>query len=677
MDLSQFKQKFITEAGDLLTGLDNILIKLEKEPLDKALIDEAFRIMHTIKGTSGMYGFDRIVEITHEIESLYDMVRSHQMQVSPMLVEITFASADHIRNLLSESETEEIINRHLKLKANINLIKSSSGIENSASMATEKISSKSETATWNILFYPNDELIKRCVNLIYTFQDLFALGTYQIQSSPFSQIGNDVWSIFLITDKSYDDIESALLFISDYCKIVKIADFNIFEPSAIDRREEEIRKAERASHRESVAPVPQRSKRKVSEMTQEVLQSLNETKDSGVKQQVLTSLNRIHVDTQKLDKLMYLVSELVTTKSELLLALQRNNEEKALDAAEKIEKLSKLFSNNALDIRLVSLHDMINRFKRLVRDLAKQLGKNIDFVTVGEDTELDKSIIDIIGEPIMHLIRNCIDHGIETPGKRLERNKPENGIIRFEATKEGNYVYITISDDGNGIDPAYIYQKAVEKGFIAEGTQLSEKEVFNLIFLPGFSTAQTLTDVSGRGVGMDIVLRKIQEIRGEITINSDREKGTSFTIKIQQTISIIDTLLVSSAGTTYAIPVEDIDACELEADEKMISSQSNLIVYNNQLIPFLNLRTSFSNGGLTTGREKIIVINRQNKYYAIVADTIIGEYQAVVKPLGKTFCNIKFLSGASILGDGSIALLLDTDKLRFEITSEVEHKNIN
>jgi len=676
MDLSQFKQKFIAEAGDLLNNLDTILVQLEKEPLNKSLNDEAFRIMHTIKGTSGMYGFDYIVEITHELETLYDLIRSHQMQLTPLLIEISFAAADHIRNLLSENISDDTINRHKNLKENINLIKKTTVAEDSEQTSKLNISSKSGISTWNILFYPNDELIRRCVNLVYTFQDLFALGTYKIQNSPFSETGSEVWNIFLITDKNYDEIESVLMFISEYCKIVKIADFDIFDPAAIHQRDEELKRIEDYQNK-AFTPISFEPKRKVSEITQEVLLSMGDSKDQSSKKQILTKSNLINVDAKKLDLLMYLVSELVTTKSELLLSLQQNNEEKAMGAAEKIDNLSKLFSNNALDIRLVSLNDMVNRFKRLVRDLAKQLNKKIDFVTIGEDTELDKSIIDVVGEPIMHLIRNCIDHGIEVSQKRLERNKPETGIIKFEATKTGNYVYITISDDGNGIDPDYIYKKAIDKGFIPAGTNLTEKEILDLIFLPGFSTAQNLTDISGRGVGMDIVLKKIQEIRGEISIQSKSEIGTSFTLKIQQTISIIDTLLISSGGITYAIPIEDIEACELQSDDKMISRQSNLIVYNKKLIPYLSLRRSFTGHTKSAEREKLIIINRQNKYYAIVADKIIGEYQAVIKPMGKTFNDIKFISGASILGDGSIALLIDTEKLRFEITSETEIINHN
>lgn len=379
---------------------------------------------------------------------------------------------------------------------------------------------------------------------------------------------------------------------------------------------------------------------------------------------------RINVDASKLDHLMYLVSELVTTKSELRLALEKNNYQKILDASEKIEKLSKLLSENALNVRLVSLNEMLIRFKRLIRDLSIHLKKKVEFITIGGDTELDKNIIDNIGEPIMHLIRNCIDHGIETPERRKESGKPETGQIKIEAVKSGNYVYITISDDGNGIDTNYVYNKAIDQKFIQPNSELSTKEIFDLIFLPGFSTAQSLTDISGRGVGMDIVKRKIQDIRGEVTVESQKGRGTSFILKLQQSVSIIETLLIEADEITYALPIEDIEACIIESTENFVNKRNHQMGYRGILIPYVKLRETFSNSyseSITT--EKIIIINRIDKKYAIIADKIIGEYQAVVKPVGETFSHLHYLSGASLLGDGSIALLLDTDKLWYEIPS--------
>jgi two-component system chemotaxis sensor kinase CheA len=312
---------------------------------------------------------------------------------------------------------------------------------------------------------------------------------------------------------------------------------------------------------------------------------------------------------------------------------------------------------------------MLLKFQRMIRDLSNQLGKKVVFSIKGEDTELDKNIVDVIAEPIMHLIRNCIDHGLEIPEKRIENGKNDAGIIFFNAYESGNNVFIQVGDDGVGIDTEYVYKKAIDQNFIQPGTQLNEDEIFELIFLPGFSTAQSLSEVSGRGVGMDIVRKKIQDIRGEVLVQSTKGKGTVFTIKLQQTISIIDTLLIKSDGSTFAIPIDDIESCDLEEHDLIFRRQNRLIAYCGELIPFIYLREKFSSHTAIPEKEKLIIINKQNKKYAIVADLIIGQHQAVIKPLSKTFSNIPFLSGASFLGDGSIALLLDTDKLREQLIS--------
>lgn len=668
MDINHLKKTFITEAESLLINLDNIIIQLEKNPLDAQYIDEAFRVMHTIKGAGGMYGFDKIVEITHEIESLYDLIRNNKIIVTQALLDLTFAAADHIRELLTDESftMPNNITTNKLLKGQINNIKSEIGIEvpKTENIVVKNNGSKANNfSTWNILFYPNDELIKRCVNILYTFQDLFALGDYKISNHPYNFDDKQFWSLILVTDKSYNDIEEALLFVLDYCKITQIANFNIWDPVELQNRNEQLKVV--------MTEFPYDSPYKnmiIEDLGVDMAQNKN-AKVPVINIAQKNKITKINVDASKLDLLMYLVSELVTTKSELLIALKEHNELKAYDSAEKIEKLSKLFSENALSIRLVSLQEMLSRFQRLIRDLSKQLGKKIEFTIVGDDTELDKNIIDAISEPVMHLIRNNIDHGIELPNIRTLHGKSETGIIRFEAKKVCNYVYIYIIDDGNGIDTDFVYKKAVEKGFIKEGVELSKQEIIDLIFLPGFSTAQNLSNISGRGVGMDAVLKKIQEIRGEINVSSEKGRGTTFTIKLQQTISIINTLLFSAGNITYAIPVEDIECCELEAHEKIVNRQNNLIEFNKALIPFIHLRDKYSNLSekLDSETEKLIVINKQAKRYAIVVDKIIGEYQAVIKPIGNAFNNIKFISGASLLGDGSIAILIDADKLWYEI----------
>ncbi len=696
MDLSQFKQKFIDEANTLLVNLDNALLELEKDPSSKQYIDESFRVMHTIKGASGMYGFEKVMEVTHELESLYDIVRENKLEAPQTLIEVTFEAADHIRALLVDEEFANLenIQRHGALRTNIEVIKLKLNFPKNKSELTQHdrpdTKNTTSTATWNILFYPSDELIRRAVNIAYTFQDLFQLGEYKINNKPFHSNEQQYWSIFLVTDKHYDEIEGALMFIMDYCKITKIADFNIFDPSGFENRDKKVYETttfpvEPSANQEytinnadqTIEHPLEFQKGKNPEETSHLLSAADVSEcNANVRQNLISSsevstqvfskqkTSHINVDSSKLDRLMYLVSELVTSKSELLISLQKQNLEKANETAEKIEKLSKYFSENAMSIRLVSLHEMLNRFKRLIRDLSKQLGKSVNFVTHGEDTELDKNIIDNLAEPIMHIIRNCIDHGIETPESRIKSGKPEQGAIGLTAYISGNYVFICISDDGTGIDIDKVKQKAIDKGILKPTDNPTNKEIYDLIFLPGFSTAQSLTSVSGRGVGMDIVKKRITDLRGEVMVSSDWGIGTTFTLKIQQSLSIIDTLLFTVDDSYFTIPISEIEVC-LQLSNKMINERRNTstIEFNSNLIPFVDLRYLFKMSTSTSEMTKAIIIKNENKELALLTDRIIGEHQAVLKPLGKSLQGQMYITSASQLGDGNIAFMIDTNSL--------------
>jgi len=654
MDISQFKQKYKEEALGLIDSLDNILLILEKEPSSTDHIEQVFRIMHTIKGTSGMYGFDLITDVTHHLESLYDLVRDKKYAVNEQVIELTFAAIDVIRDILNQKDGDE--NERYKDSCQLIITKIDQLILKSGLTFQQrklpKVASNKEIKkrSYHIIFAPDESFIKRSLNILYTMQDLFQLGTYQI-SSDITNEEKEQWNIILVTDKSREDIEDTLIFVMDYCRITLIADFDVLSMQELDERDNYVKKLNEVENPEEESEHEISDEKSVEIRAEAALHIKQATK-------------KILVDAEKLDTLIYLVSELVTSKSELYLSFESQNRDKTFGAMEKIDKLSKLFRENALSIRLISLQDLLNRFRRLVRDLAKQLGKMVDYEVIGDETELDKNIIEAIAEPIMHLIRNCLDHGIEMPEERKAAGKNETGIIKFVAFKKGSFVFIQISDDGRGIDKQKIMKKAIAKNIISENAQLSDKEIYDLIFVPGFSTAESLTQVSGRGVGMDIVRNKIHEIRGDISIDSELGLGTSFTLKLQQTIAIIDTLLIRCDNSKFAIPLEDVEACEIVLNETLEKSTSKQINFNNELIPYINLHNEFNLNGKKIEKWRSIIINKQDKRYAILTDEIIGEYQAVIKPLDKTFSDQKFLSGASILGDGTIALLLDTEKLK-------------
>jgi two-component system, chemotaxis family, sensor kinase CheA len=382
------------------------------------------------------------------------------------------------------------------------------------------------------------------------------------------------------------------------------------------------------------------------------------------------NLKRISVDSVKLDYLMYLVSELITLNSKLLQTTRDDYYESIRPQIEQMESLAKLFRANALEIRLVPLGDMVLKFQRLVRDLSKQLDKQIDFITQGTDTELDKNTIDLIAEPIIHIIRNCVDHGIEPPLERVKKGKPETGTITLSAHHVGNYIHISINDDGAGLDLDKIRNKAINKGIIKQSDNLSKTELCNLIFESGISTSENITDVSGRGVGMDVVKRKIAELRGEILIDTEKDKGTSFVLKIQQSIAIIDTLLFRVQKTYFILPLTDIEIC-IHTDKSLLIKNQNTgtIDYNEKLIPFLDLRSQFNLGGTYPDTVKTLILKEGGQYIGILSDEIIGEQQAVLKPLGQIFENETGIMAVSQHGNGEWAYMLNAHHLHQKLKS--------
>jgi len=371
----------------------------------------------------------------------------------------------------------------------------------------------------------------------------------------------------------------------------------------------------------------------------------------------------ISIDSVKSDELMNFVSELVTIKESLNIIAKQHKENQIVTLAEKLEKVTRKIQDNALKMRLIPLNNIMIKFEKLIRDIAQKQGKEVIFEADGTDTELDKTIVDSLSEPLIHIFRNCIDHGIELPDIRTGLGKSKKGRIKFFAACNGNYVFIQIHDDGKGIDPEMIKKVALKKFIIKEDEKLTNLEILNLIFIPGFTTAENVTSISGRGIGMDVVKQKIADLRGEIEIDSEINLGTYITIKLPLTLSIVDTLMININNSNYLIPkdvVKNVDEIH-KIDYRKI--KNNVIFKNKNIIPILDLKKKFGTYINDNEYLKIISILNDDKEYGIIADKIVGEYQAVLKPLGEIFKEKDSFSGASILGDGTLALMIDINKL--------------
>ncbi len=679
----QFKDKFIDEALTLLKKLEGDLLELENNPENKKHIEEVFRVMHTLKGVAGMYGFINIQNFTHQLETIYDLVRSGEIKITEHILDITLKSVDHIKKLLNQTELTEETNteEHEKLNKEILEIVISTGIPinektNNPIKTNKQNIDDSQLSTYYIMLVVEESFVIRGIKLIDIFKELASLGKYQIIEHNFPESekseNDTTWGIYIATEKTADDIEDVFLFVSDCIIIRKIAVGNLFSKEDFTEKLKQIKntnnKEDNIVKQKSIIELVEKKYQNNEIKLLESIEKPKENKSLNIEEEnipehIRVSSSRILVDAEKLDTLMFLVTELVTTQSRFDLALQNNSIENLHNVYLNIQKLTKQFRDNTLSMRLVPISDMMISFKRLIRDLSKKLGKEIEFTTQGMETELDKSTIDAISEPIMHIIRNCIDHGIELPEEREGNNKSRAGLIKLTAHHSGNFVFINIQDDGKGIDKERIVEKAINEKIIKKNAVLSEKEIYELLFLPGFTTAENVTEISGRGVGMDIVNKKIKDLRGEIEVNSELGLGTSFTIKLQQTIAILDTMLIQTGNMYFLLPLSEVEVCIQRTKNELYKSKNRRIEHEGTLISFVSLRDEFELKQNNSEKEQLIIINKHDKKFAITADKIIGEHQAVLKPLGEIFKNQKYLSGASILGDGEIAMMIDTGQL--------------
>lgn len=663
----QFKEKYIEEVNDLLNDMEGALLLLENTPDNIESINKVFRVMHTIKGTSGMYDFKEAESLTHKVENIYGRIRDNHLTVPKNLVTLTLEGVDIIRQLLNQPEEDYTAT----LSSYNQKLLQFDGASNS--QPTPAQTDDGGIATYYVVFKPEVNIAQRGVNLTNIIEELDNIAG----SIVLPHVSDDLekyymmyWEAVFASDKPLADIQEIFMFTPDEVTITKISKSDLFKnPDFV----QEVQKRQNSGDEfdlnilKSFAPdsIGAPDKKTASPQPSEP-SAENSAREEKIILRNIEAIenqkNSIKVDADKLDELMNLVSELVVTKSEILSLAGKYNQPELYNLYEKIDKLSNKFKDNALSIRLIPIESMMLRFERLVRDLSKELGKEIDFVTEGTDTQLDKTIIDNLAVPLMHIIRNSIDHGIESVERRRELKKSDRGIIKLTAFYSGTNVFIQVQDDGAGMNPEYLRKKAIEKGFLLPTQAVTTRQLYDLVFLPGFSTAQTITGISGRGVGMDVVKQNIIKLRGEIDMDSEVNLGTITTIKLPLTLSIIDSLLVSIGEHLLLIPLYLIDSC-LQTPINKIDNERKLFVYNNEPLPVINLRLLFEIGDKQPENTTLILVKAKNIRVCLTADKVIGEHQAVLKSLGRYFAEQEYISGASILGDGRIALVLDTNKL--------------
>ncbi|MFA6308249.1 MAG: chemotaxis protein CheA [Clostridia bacterium] len=657
MDMSQYLEVFTEESKEYLQNLNKCLLSLEKNPHDASTINEIFRAAHTIKGMSGTMGFTRMAKLTHDMESVLSSLRNNEIEVSSNLIDLMFKCLDALEDYLDKisktgnegtneyKETIDALNSFIKSEKEIvpakqtretqtkkDTVISGSELAELETLAIEKATEKNLNA-YKIHITLNKDCLLKSARAFVIFQLLERFSDIVETEPRITDIENEKFDhdfiVFIVSDRDGKLFSDELKLIYDIEKITveKLMGCGY-------------------SNQKGAASV---------------------TDTIGKKKPAIVKTARIEVD--KLDNLMNLVGELIITKTRLQGYETANKSKDYRDTIEYLEKISAQLNDAVMKVRMVPVETVFSRFPRMIRDVSRELGKEIIFTTFGEETELDRMVVDEIGDPLMHLVRNAADHGIETPDIRLKTGKTKEGHINLKAYRDGNNVVIEIEDDGMGINLKKAREKAVKKGLINEknSKNLSEKDIIDFIFLPNFSTSANVTGMSGRGVGLDVVKTKVESLNGNVEVQTAEGVGCKFIIRLPMTLSIIQALLVYVGDEKYAIPINSIYSLERIPVEEIKTVQKNESMMLRKLeIPLVRLDKILKVTGQKNIKKKItiVVVNRNEKLMGLVVDGLIGQYEMVIKSMGKLLKNVNIAAGATILGDGTVALILDVNSIK-------------
>ncbi len=712
MDVSQYLEIFIDETKEHLQSLNEQVLILEKEPENKDTINEIFRAAHSLKGMAGTMGYKRMQRLTHDMENVFSEIRAEKIKADDVLVDVVFQCLDAIEGYLNAivGSGDEGTNDNEPIIRQLNDILESAGQEgkpsakkeesevSAAEPASQTVESAATADTANsqekfrnyrltdfetnaaraavkkgrhfygITVYIEESCILKSARAFLIFKNLEPLGDV-IRSVPTVQDIEDEkfeldFSMFIISEADIDAVKNAILNVSEI-KAAYVSELNVEDfatESAVLGAANEVQ-AETAEAADT-------GKTTVAASTAAAVSSTaaSSAKSQGSSKPVVN--RSVRVDIEKLDVLMNLVSELIIAKNGIVSASAAEGSATSQGVREQVEYLENITTNlheSVMKVRMVPIESVVSRFPRMIRDLSKKLNKKMELYMSGEETELDRTVIDEIGDPLMHILRNSADHGLESAEVRAQRGKPEVGSIFLDAYQDGNNVVIEVRDDGNGIDVEKVKRKAVEKGLVTkeQAALLDDKEAVELLFRPGFSTAEKISDVSGRGVGLDVVKNKIEGLGGSVEASTVLGEGSTFTIRLPLTLAIIQSLMVVVGTEKYAIPLSTIQTIEdIAADDIKHVRGKEVITLRGEVIPIIRLNEVLDIESTKDADHNVAVIIRKgDKQAGLIVDEMIGQLEIVIKSLGKYMTDCKQISGATILGDGEVALILDANAL--------------
>jgi len=712
MDIDQALHTFVEESRELLSQLEEALLYIEIAAQDEDTVNAMFRAAHTIKGSAGLFALDAVVAFTHVVENVMDKVRSGALRITPDLAAVLLPCCDHIGALISESIANDGQASAPTLAAGELLLQKLSAYSDTASHDSDgaktttpaHVSADAGPAaagdftvaadTWHLSLRFGADVLRNGMDPASFLRYLGKLGTLVSITTVFDELPDidamDPESCYIGFEIDFKspagkkEIEDVFEFVRDDCKLrilppnSRISEFIrlinelprsgdklgalLVKSGALTQRELDEGLAAQKTADLAAQPLGHIL---VSQgvVHQPVVNSAIEKQKQSREQKTQES-RLIRVQADKLDALINLVGELVIAGSAAHLLAQRSGDGMLQETTSTLARLVEEIRDGALQLRMVQIGETFGRFQRVVRDVSKEIGKDIELVITGAETELDKTVVEKISDPLMHLVRNALDHGIEPADVRRANGKSVKGQLRLNAYHDSGSIVIEVSDDGGGLDKHRILQKAMDKGLIAAHQELGDKEIFNLIFEAGFSTAEQVSNLSGRGVGMDVVRRNIAALRGSVDLDSEKGVGTTVRIRLPLTLAIIDGFQVGVGKSDYVVPLDLVLECvELSAAEQQTQRASRYLNLRGEVLPFIRLRELFDIDGPPPRRESIVVLHYAGQRAGLVVDTLVGELQAVIKPMGKLFSHLKGVAGSTILGSGDVALILDVPAL--------------
>lgn len=696
MDVSQYLEIFLDETNEHLQNLNTQILELESDPENMDNINEIFRAAHSLKGMAGTMGYKRMQNLTHDMENVFSEVRNGNIKVTPEMIDVLFQCLDALeeyKNNIQETSDEGTNDNENLIKA-LNDILNVSKTEQAQPAKEEKAAAPAAESTgtgtekWNDIAFDDSQIrvIKEAVkqgknvygiNVVVQDSCILKAARAFLVFKAVEEKGEIIVSVPSaqdVEDEKFDK-DFTLIILSDYSldDVIKAAE-SVSEIAQVTGAVLELEKTRNYHSEEKTQEPAQEKKEEVAETKTETKKEEKKpaaAKAPEKKQVSKPVVNRtVRVDIEKLDSLMNLVSELIIAKNSLV-AASSNDQGNNTAFNEQIEYLENVTTNlheSVMKVRMVPIESVVVKFPRMIRDLSKKLDKKMELYMTGEETELDRTVVDEIGDPLMHLLRNSADHGLESAEVRAQRGKPEQGSIFLDAYQDGNNVVIEVRDDGNGIDVEAVKNKAVERKLVTaeQAANMPEKDIINLLFQPGFSTSEKVTDVSGRGVGLDVVKSKIESLSGEVEVKSKWGEGSTWTIRLPLTLAIIQALMVVVGGEKYAISLGSIQTIE-DISPKDIKLVENKEVINlrGTVIPLIRLTEVLDVESTRSPEDNLVVVivKKGDKMAGLVIDELIGQQEIVIKSLGKYIKQCKFISGATILGDGEVALILDANAL--------------